>query len=205
MAFDHQVNTFWLTGEENFFTVFDVYYYKAGTDWKIDIAPADFVLYDFDPASISFEASFPINERTSGTLYIVLKEDTFDYKKVFVGNAEETRFITTSASIEFESYEVTAQEYLRLHWFNPSSKHGRDWGVSFVSIPNDPLVSAIQMSGHYKTFRENRTNQIIYFTLVLSGNYAIYPGNYMLQYVELENPQFPGTNMEAFYCAVTVP
>jgi len=112
---------------------------------------------------------FEENVKTEGFLVIDIKP-FLEYDQVFYGNVSETRFYNEQAYSAFSSYQVTPQEYLRTHWASPETRHGSKYGVSFVSIGSDPILSSgYGLSGSYKTFTERGINEIIYFILTLTG------------------------------------
>ena len=92
---------------------------------------------------------------------------------------------------------------------DPNSKHGHDYGIEFDSIPEkvDGNHVNYRLSGSYKTFQENRVNEIIYIKMKIhsQNGRSITPGNYVLLFAEFENLRNPGGDKESFYCGISFP
>ena len=157
---------------------------------------------------IDYSIQFPLDVKTQGCLLVNIS-DAFSPEKVFIGNASETRFLTNSSLAQFTSYQLTPQEYLRQHWLDPNSKHGHDYGIEFDSIPEkvDGNHVNYKLTGSYKTFQENRVNEIIYIKMKIhsQNGRSITPGNYVLLFAEFENLRNPGGDKESFYCGISFP
>ena len=188
IIFDQTVNTTYIDWNRKFYKMFDIYYYDESwipteqlTYVKIPIPDEDVYITGITSQSLNIEILFTINERTEGTIFFDINED-FNLPRIFVGNASETRLLNNSTHSVFDSYQVDAQEYLRQHWYDSSSKHGHDYGIQFDSIVADPEVGSFYtLSGFYKSFYENRVPEIIYIMMVVSG-YNITEDNYILNY-----------------------
>jgi hypothetical protein len=96
ISFSHNINTFWLTDEDNIFDLFDIYTQADVEAWPQPVPNEDFVVTSFGQQSISFQVIFEENVKTEGFLVIDIKE-FLDYDEVFYGNVSETRFANQQA------------------------------------------------------------------------------------------------------------
>ena len=84
------------------------------------------------------------------------------------------------------------------------NSNARSDRIDFISIPVGSFSSEYSLSGSYQGFYIEDSIELVYISLTVEGP-VISEGNYVLTFVEFDDPETLRDNLEAYYCIARFP